>query len=1023
MLVIQYLGSDEANGHCFNVHRGNEKIINPVALPDPNSYPVERLPNSNLAFELCWYLEQFLSYPYDPSTDRAERVLKARKGWGVACFSALFAEGKPKKWYEASRDEGLENLTIKISSDDPKILAWPWEALQDPKEAPLAHLCHIERQLDKEKNRPIPISAALPKNCINILLIIARPMGETDVGYHAISRPMVDVSRDNSLSVNLEVLRPPTFTQLRAVLKEKPNHFHIIHFDGHGGYSRQAQEDTVHSLSSNNSNSAPIGKLYFENINSGPDPVPANKLAVLLNEFRIPIMVLSACRSAAINHQAKDASSSVAAALMKAGVRSVVAMGYNLWVSGAQRFVPTFYERLFKTGRVDEAVRAGRQEMLASPGRDCSLGTFPLQDWLVPVLYQQDPLELNFLGEAVPKENKQNRMPQEARLKSDYGFIGRQRMVLGLERALRKQKQGAVLIHGMAGVGKTTLAQGFLQWLEDTGGLGAGVFWFGFEAIRSAEAVINPLVDAFFGTNAMAVANAEKDQALIAALQQKPFLIVWDNFESASGIAGTEVEPLLSEEDRQRLKNLLQGIRGGKSKILITSRSSESWLTPQMCFRQPLTGLEGEECWQYCNAVVEDLGLSLDRNNRDYAEIMAILGGHPLAMRAIMLRLQQVKNPALLLKELKERLQGQEGDESTKRILAALSLFDKGLDSGFGPILQLIALHRQYVDRDYLEYMLKSAKIPIDTSKITDCFSALETGGLLHPINNNIYSMHPALIGHLTNSHPADEASKRGFTAIMGSLADAVAPKALHEQRMTFIHFSASFYQALNHAKILNMQEDLAAITQSLAAFALNNRDFSLAQRLFEELAEYGEKQNDEEGTAGAYHQLGRIAEEQRDFANAEVCYKKSLKIKERLGNEHGAATTYHQLGIIAQEQRDFANAEVYYKKSLEIEERLGNEHGAASTQAQLGLLFRSQGDLRVSASWLIKGVRGYAFNNDARMAQVATGYFIQTLNQASETEQETMFADWSAAGLDGFASREVLLEAMKKLNEEPEEV
>ncbi|MBF0195480.1 MAG: CHAT domain-containing protein, partial [Magnetococcales bacterium] len=734
MLVVQYLGSDEKNGHCFNVHRGDATIITPVALPDPNSYPVERLPNSNFAFELGWYLENFLSHPFPPSTDRAERILKARKGWGVACFTALFKEGDAQKWYSASRDKGLENLTIKIASDDPKILAWPWEALQDPKEAPLAHLCHIERQLDKEKNNPIPIPETLPKNCINILLIIARPLGDTDVGFHAISRPMVDVSRDNSLSVNLEVLRPPTFSQLRSVLKAKPNHYHIIHFDGHGGYSRQSEVDAMHSLSSGSTNSAPIGKLFFEDANSDPDPVAANKLAVLLNEFRIPIMVLSACRSAAINYQAVDSSSSVAAALMKAGVRSVVAMGYNLWVSGAKRFVPAFYEGLFTTGRVDEAVRAGRQEMLASPERDCSRGSYPLQDWLVPVLYQQDPLEFNFHGEVEQKPKKQVKIPIAAQLKSDYGFIGRERMVLGLERALRKQKQGAVLIHGMAGVGKTTLAQGFLQWLQDTGGVGAGVFWFGFEAIHNAEAVINPLVDALFDNNATAVADEEKDRKLIAELKKRQLIIIWDNFESASGIPGTEVEPLLNAKDRQRLKNFLHDLRGGASKVIITSRSSESWLTPQICFRLPLTGLEGEECWQYCNAVVGDLGLKLDRNNIDYAEILAILGGHPLAMRAILLRLEQVKNPALLLKDLRDKLQGQEGDESTKRILAALSLFDKGLESNFGPILQLIGLHRQYVKIDFLEDMIKSAKIAVDTNKISGCFSALEICGLIHPM-------------------------------------------------------------------------------------------------------------------------------------------------------------------------------------------------------------------------------------------------------------------------------------------------
>ena len=63
-------------------------------------------------------------------------------------------------------------------------------------------------------------------------------------------------------------------------------------------------------------------------------------------------------------------------------------MGYSLDVSGAQEFRPAFYRRLFEVGSVAEAVRAGRQEMLAHKGRVCARGRYPLEDWLLPVLYQ-----------------------------------------------------------------------------------------------------------------------------------------------------------------------------------------------------------------------------------------------------------------------------------------------------------------------------------------------------------------------------------------------------------------------------------------------------------------------------------------------------------------------------------------------------------------------------------------------------------------------------------------------------------
>jgi hypothetical protein len=48
-----------------------------------------------------------------------------------------------------------------------------------------------------------------------------------------------------------------------------------------------------------------------------------------------------------IDATAQDAFASVAAALLQAGVRSVMAMSYSLYVSAARVFLPEFYRRFF----------------------------------------------------------------------------------------------------------------------------------------------------------------------------------------------------------------------------------------------------------------------------------------------------------------------------------------------------------------------------------------------------------------------------------------------------------------------------------------------------------------------------------------------------------------------------------------------------------------------------------------------------------------------------------------------------
>ena len=222
---------------------------------------------------------------------------------------------------------------------------------------------------------------------------------------------------------------------------------------------------------------------------------------------------------------------SVATALLQAGVRSVVAMAYSLYVSGAQVFLPAFYRRLFETGSVAQAARFGRQQMFAHPERVCVRGKHPLQDWLVPVVYQQDPLDFSFVQQKQraahcrwhPERKRTAAMlPPEIRDEENpYGFIGRDGPLLELERAMRRKPAG-ILVHGLGGVGKTTLARGFIEWLHATCGLGNGCFWFTFSDVRSAEFILNRMGEALFGGNFSLASLDDRLEALVRGPEGAP---------------------------------------------------------------------------------------------------------------------------------------------------------------------------------------------------------------------------------------------------------------------------------------------------------------------------------------------------------------------------------------------------------------------------------------------------------------------------------------------------------------------
>ncbi len=961
-LTIRHL-----DGTKFNVTRMPDgRTLGPFEVPSPYGYPVEGRPGSDLMQDLGWYLEKFLDYPFDPDTYTAERVLDALAAWGGAAFNALFDNRECGAFFDGATGAGHRELTVQVRSNDPAVLAWPWEALSDPTAGcKLGHACRVERRIDAAPD-PVAVPVGLPHDRVNILLVTARPY-EGDVRFRSISRRLVELIGERDLPARVHLLRPPTLARLREHLQERPGYYHILHFDGHGAYGvRRDGGGPEVTVSPHALQASPQGHLVFEDEDGKPDPIEAQKLSDLLREHAVPTVVLNACQSAMVDAAAQDPFASVAASLLRAGIRNVVAMAYSLYVSGAQQFLPEFYRQLFATGKATEAVRRGRQQMYARPERVSRRGPYPLQDWLVPVAYQQEPFDFDFLGEhgtAKAEDEKRIQLPEEAREQGPYGFIGRDGLLLDLERAMRR-RPGGILIHGLGGVGKTTLAQGFVKWLHDTEGLGMGCIWIRFsEDIRTADHMLNRM-GAMLGDRFLMLNAEAKVDLLVRVFREHPFVIVWDNFELAAGIEGTGIKASLAEGQFSLLRRFVEGIKGSRTKVIITSRSNESWLGRENRVKVDVGGLDGEERWEFLDRVITDLGLSVDRADKALSDLVDRLGGHPLAMQVVLPMIED-RTPGALLKLYDSSLAGlgAVNDRGAERFFATLRMAEEMLAADLRPLLVPLACHERFVDIDYLESITKAAEQPWDRGRIESFCRALSGMGLLRLrfAEWGVYEMHPALGTYLRARQAAAPKGaddwQRAFVTVMAHLAGEYAAKEAHEQRTVFFLNGANFSRALEMAARSEMHEEEFHLLQALAAYAQNTHNYDPAHILFERLSETPFATKNDEARAGAFHQLGSIAEERRDLDAAEKWYRKSLEIKEKQGNEHGAAITYHQLGSIAEERRDLDAAEKWYRKSLEIKEKQGNEHGAASTYHQLGRIAQERRDLDAAEKWYRKSL------------------------------------------------------------------
>ena len=386
-----------------------------------------------------------------------------------------------------------------------------------------------------------------------------------------------------------------------------------------------------------------------------------------------------------------------------------------------------------------------------------------------------------------------------------------------------------------------------------------------------------------------------------------------------------------------------------------------------------LRGLDGEERWEYCETILRQLGRHINQKDPELNKLMDQLAGHPLAMRVVLQRLEKMSVASVsdALRNNLTELGLQESDEG--RLFATLGFVEQGLPENLRPMLPLVGLHESYLVADHFEAMAQQVDPAWTRALVDQLMVALRAAGLLRDLGKALHEMHPLLTSYLRSHGPAPQSCQSAFVDIMARIANALAPKELHEQLMPFLLHGANFNQAQKLSENAEMEAwYFGALTQLLASYARKSRDFVESYRLYEQLGRHSVARGDSEHEASSYHNLGIIAQEQRDFETAREWYLKSLAFFEQQGNLH-AGRSYHNLGIIAQEQRDFETAREWYLKSLAIEEQQGNLHGAAGSYHQLGDIAHRQQDFETARERYLKSLA--IFERQGNLHGAASSY------------------------------------------------
>ena len=928
--------------------------------------------DSKTLADLRWYLEEYLRFPYGLEPENAKKIEQKLQAWGQQLFDLVFRSNeKAREFFQEATRAGLDKCEISIVSDNPAVLNLPWELLFSPDYQFLAPLlAGMYRSLSEYAVRAE--LGTMSDEQLNILLVIARPYGERDINFQTIARPMLEALKPIQKQVNLTVLRPPSLKQFEAELNARKGFYHIVHFDGHGDF--QADSKTVQTQYGKSGE----GVLVFEDADGEPEIVTAREIAQYLTDCRVPIFILNACKS---GQAGEEAFSSVAGQLVKLGAKGVVAMAYSVYATGAKHFMGRLYGELVRGQDIASAVAAGRKSMSIDKQRPSHKGPLPLQDWLVPVLYQQEPCRpfcpttvassfADLMGEADTEATLAVDLPDV----SAYGFIGRDYDILCLERAFRQNH--IVLLQGMGGVGKTELTGGFARWLVDTQGRKGGVFFTSFERGAGLSQVVNQIGRALGGEKFSSLPPERQQEVVRQYLQTNPCLLIWDNFEPVNGFPQGN-PPLVPAGERESLKQFLKQLRGGQSWVLITSRREENWLDCGYVLRG-LKGLVETDAVDLAAQILREAGVDRAKLPGEYLELLKLLGGHPLSLRVV-LRHLKAQTPVQLIEALRRGLdtfQGAEEEGREKSLAVSLDYSFANLSARARQHLPFLGLFCDRVNAHWLDAF--SANPDHDWGQAyqavfgenlqkADWIGLLNeatAAGILEDLGDTIYKIHPALPWYLRQqldkmgSQEVISNLEKKLLVLYAGLADNYRHKLISNAEVASFVLRVEEPNLLQQLRLAEQQQDwyyayaiLAALGKVYKRRGRQPEFKSLRERAFNQidlhLAEAKTKGED------VFHfwrylrgENANEALESADLETARAVYQEMIDELVALNDpsvNDKIATFYHNLGNIAYLQRCFDDAIAFYHKEIQMREDAGDFYPAANNYNSLGVLAQEQ--------------------------------------------------------------------------------
>jgi hypothetical protein len=590
--------------HISLIQRGQDYVSLRYFWDNPNNYKEHKLP-----------LAEIKGLSDNAETDYYTRLPVDYATTGQALYNWL--DKSDRILANALKEPHPQGLIIAIATDK-GLARLPWEILHDGNSFLVEKTPPIIPVRWVSNGKAITTANSPQNRPLNVLFMATSPLEVTpELDYEAEEGKILQATARTPIDLRVE--ESGCLTELSYVVREyETGYFDIFHLTGHATHEDE--------------------KPYFlteDEYGNRVDSSTADIYNAL--QFRFPSLIfLSGCRTA---YSADSAVPSMAEELLKMGTTAVLGWGQNVRDTDATAAASQLYWELSQGGTMTQALSSTYQKLIQQKTPDWHklrlyvANTLP--EALVTPKETQGRKKLPKPSTTVEFRDDENRL----RVAKREDFVGRRRQLQNCLRTLKTDfDKVGILIHGMGGWGKSTIASRLWDRLPEHEKI---LLWRQVDESYLIQKLKNKLIKPAQRELISYLENSQIELKSrlsylfnqLSEMGEKPFLLILDDFER-------NLEPraggyILKDTAAPILAALVEAIQetGTDNRIIITCRYDFDSDLLAYFYKQGLQPLKGSELTKKLNRLDNFQSDKISENLRERA--LNLADGNPRLLEFI----------------------------------------------------------------------------------------------------------------------------------------------------------------------------------------------------------------------------------------------------------------------------------------------------------------------------------------------------------------------------------------------------